>query len=113
MWLVAGQSAHALQAASDRNPHDGAIPPSELTEIVQQYCVVCHNARRMTGNLSLQNFSVDNAAGEAGNGRADDPEAPRGHDAAPPGQRRPGVTTRSSPWPKRSKPTSTQRRARR
>ena len=109
MWLVAGQSAHVLQAASwrhapsqapvtqapkaaDRNLHDGAIPPSELTEVVKQYCVVCHNARRMTGNLSLQDFSVENAAGEAETAERMIRKLRAGM-MPPPGQRRPGEDT--------------------
>ena len=35
---------------------------AELTEVVQDYCVRCHNARRMTGNLSLEDYDVAEAA---------------------------------------------------
>ena len=43
----------------------GASPtPSAatLTEVVQRYCVVCHNDPMMTGNVSLQSFDVERAA---------------------------------------------------
>ena len=92
MWLIAGQSAHAFQAASDREPHDGVIPPSELTAVVKQYCVVCHNSRRMTGNLSLQDFSVENAAGEAETAERMIRKLRAGM-MPPPGRRRPGEDT--------------------
>ena len=81
MWLVVGVGpadtlltppAHdvgAVFAASEAPPsavspdataaHD--IAPATLTEVVQQYCVVCHNDALMTGNLTLQTFSVENA----------------------------------------------------
>ena len=58
-----------------------AVAPATLTEVVQQYCVVCHNDALMTGNVSLQAFSVENAAEQSRNGREDDPEAARGDDA--------------------------------
>ena len=33
----------------------------ELTDVVQQYCVRCHNQERLTGNLSLETFAVEEA----------------------------------------------------
>src|SRR5687767_12405418 len=42
-----------------------ALTPAELTKVVQQYCVVCHNDRMLTGNLSLQEFQVENPAARA------------------------------------------------
>ena len=38
---------------------------ADLTEVVQEYCVVCHSDQRLTGNLSLEGFSVENASAEA------------------------------------------------
>ena len=35
------------------------------TDVVQRYCVVCHNDQLMTGNLSLQAFDVERASDEA------------------------------------------------
>ena len=65
----------APQATSDDAPpqqfveHSGvltrAIPDpstSDLTDIVQTYCVRCHNERRLTGNLALEDFDVVSAA---------------------------------------------------
>ena len=37
-----------------------ALTPAELTPVVRQYCVVCHNDQMLTGNLSLQSFQVEN-----------------------------------------------------
>ena len=42
-----------------------SVPPATLTEVVQQYCVTCHNDQLRTGNLSLQDFSVEDAEGRA------------------------------------------------
>src|SRR5690349_14997908 len=42
-----------------------AIPVATLTQVVQQYCVVCHNDQLMTGNLSLQGLDVDKASEKA------------------------------------------------
>jgi hypothetical protein len=35
-----------------------ALAPEDLTQVVQRYCVVCHNDAQMTGDLSLQTFDV-------------------------------------------------------
>ena len=37
----------------------------ELTDVVQQYCVRCHNQERLTGNLSLETFAVEEADQQA------------------------------------------------
>ncbi len=41
------------------------LPPATLTQVVQQYCVVCHNDALMTGNVSFQTLDVDKAADRA------------------------------------------------
>jgi len=48
------------------------VPPSnalavayELNDVVQQYCVRCHNERRLRGNLSLESFDVTAAQEQA------------------------------------------------
>ena len=38
---------------------------SPETEVVQRVCVRCHNERRLTGNLSLEGFEVEEAGGNA------------------------------------------------
>ena len=32
--------------------------PTELNELVEEYCVRCHNERRLRGDLSLENFDA-------------------------------------------------------
>jgi len=81
MWLVVGSgpadtlpspSAHeagavfASEAAVPTQPASSSdVAPATLTEVVQQYCVVCHNDAMLTGNLSLQAFAVENASERA------------------------------------------------
>ncbi len=36
-----------------------------MSEVVAEYCVRCHNARRLRGDLSLENFAVEDAATHA------------------------------------------------
>ena len=108
IWLVAGvgpvstlptpsgHDAGAVFAASAATAPEPAlshsVSPATLTEVVQQYCVVCHNDALMTGNLSLQTFSVENA-----NERADAAERMsrklRAGMMPPPGIPRPGGDT--------------------
>ncbi len=40
---------------------DTDITPDELTDVIRQYCVGCHNPARLTGNLSLADFEVEKA----------------------------------------------------
>ena len=37
------------------------VPAATLTEVIQQYCVSCHNPVRLEGNLSLRDFDVERA----------------------------------------------------
>ena len=69
---LAGVLGAVLVVASpgaDRRPHADAAAPmasvtaadvddADLTDVVQEYCVGCHNDRRLTGNLSLEDFDV-------------------------------------------------------
>jgi len=48
------------QAGSEAAP----ISP-ELTAVVRQYCTRCHNERRLSGNMSLEDFDVAEAASRA------------------------------------------------
>lgn len=38
-----------------------AVAPATLTEVVQRYCVTCHNDQLLTGNVSLQHLDVARA----------------------------------------------------
>ena len=42
-----------------------SVASESLTDVVQRYCVVCHNERRLPGNLSLHDFDVERAAERA------------------------------------------------
>ena len=55
----AGTSAPRAGASAGAAPE---VSSEALTEVVQQYCVVCHNDQLRTGNLSLQSFDVAKAA---------------------------------------------------
>ena len=44
----------------------GSTPAAvTMTDVVQEYCVRCHNDRRLRGDLSLEDFAVEDAATEA------------------------------------------------
>jgi hypothetical protein len=49
-WLEAG-TASVTPSAASRTP----------TEVIEQYCVRCHNERRLSGNLTLAAFDVERA----------------------------------------------------
>ena len=54
--------AHAVSAVHAATvTHAVDLAPADLTDVVQDYCVRCHNARRLTGNLSLEGFDVAGA----------------------------------------------------
>jgi hypothetical protein len=54
---VASAFAHASPSVE--------IEPEALDEVVGQYCVRCHSERRLTGNLSLEDFAVSRAVEQA------------------------------------------------
>jgi hypothetical protein len=69
--------AGTLHFAADRQPntvvvHD-ALPAAaplhlrdvELNDVVEEYCVRCHSARRLTGNLSLEGYDIAQAFEQA------------------------------------------------
>ena len=53
-----GPSASHAPAAAD-------VPAATLTQVVAQYCQVCHNDALLTGNMSLSGFDVEGAAENA------------------------------------------------
>ena len=40
---------------------DFDVPPEALTDLIQEYCVACHNDIRLSGNLSFVGFEVEKA----------------------------------------------------
>ncbi len=99
-----GAALGAWLALFGQTAGEGAAPPAsrpvtatparsaELTGVVQRYCVVCHNDRLETGNLSLDGFAV-----EAAHERAEVAEKMirklRAGMMPPPGMRRPPPDT--------------------
>ena len=89
IWLLTGTFADTRPSAFDREaglgraaavrpaamapaiPIDRApsvspsIPAASLTDVVQRYCVTCHNDQLLTGTVSLQGFDVERAAEQA------------------------------------------------
>ena len=49
---VTGPSASHAPAPAD-------VPAATLTQVVAQYCQVCHNDALLTGNMSLSGFDVE------------------------------------------------------
>jgi hypothetical protein len=63
---AAHPDAGLTQALSAAQPAVANGPSAAtLTQVVQQYCVVCHNDQALTGNVTLQRFDVERAAENA------------------------------------------------
>ncbi len=67
----------------------GAPSSAELSEVVELYCVRCHNERRLRGNLSLDGFDVASAPQNAATAERMIRKLRAGM-MPPPGARRPG-----------------------
>ena len=68
IWLTIGSQPNATSLSSSKATAEHSFDhPSnpELTDVVQQYCVRCHNEERLTGNLSLETFAVEVADQQA------------------------------------------------
>ena len=60
--LVEPAPAHAPSPArAPTATHAADLAPADLTDVVREYCVRCHNARRLTGNLTLEGFDIAGA----------------------------------------------------
>ena len=98
LWLwfaLMGQPSGDRASGSAPLPaHDVAalVDTADLTDVVQRYCVRCHNGRLLRGNLTLEEFDVD-----AAHERAPTAEKMirklRAGMMPPPGQRRPSPDT--------------------
>ena len=55
---IVASTPMSAAAPSSPVPSDGSgsISAAALADVVDQYCVRCHNERRMTGNLTLEGF---------------------------------------------------------
>jgi uncharacterized protein DUF1587 len=69
-----------------------SLAPATLTDVVRQYCVVCHNDQMLTGNVSLQSFEVERAAEHAQTAERMIRKLRAGM-MPPPGSPRPGADT--------------------
>ena len=68
IWLTTGSHSDGTGPLSPEITTVSTISHSsnpELTDVVQQYCVRCHNQERLTGNLSLETFAVEVADQQA------------------------------------------------
>ena len=69
-WCAAGFAAVFVVAAGTRGPIAAQSAPvaagaSEQRELLDKYCVTCHNDRVKTANLSLQNADLARVAEQA------------------------------------------------
>ena len=85
-------SAPGLAAAYLGSQPSPTPSAATLTEVVQRYCVVCHNDPMMTGNVSLQSFDVERAAERAETAERMIRKLRAGM-MPPPGNPRPGADT--------------------
>ena len=58
---LASRSGEGLRGVAPAAAAPLVISPDELTAVVRQYCVVCHNDVMLTGNLTLSEFDVAEA----------------------------------------------------
>jgi hypothetical protein len=59
VWLSVGNGTpDSPTSAADAAGEETTPVPADLSDVVDQYCVRCHNQRRMTGNLTLEDFDV-------------------------------------------------------
>ena len=89
---VVGSAAAATPWFPSEAVSPTAPPAAELNEVIEEYCVRCHNERRLRGNLSLEGFDV-----EAAHEQAETAEKMivklRLEMMPPPGQKRPSADT--------------------
>ena len=55
--IVADPPARSL-ATTAPTDHRGAVADEALNDVLDEYCVRCHNDRRLRGNMSLDGFDV-------------------------------------------------------
>src|SRR5690348_9971429 len=54
----AGLRAQTAPAASTAKAPSGEMTPAAQKQVVQQYCVSCHNDEALTGGVSFQHFDA-------------------------------------------------------
>jgi len=84
---------HPLSAAAPAHTSARHLPPpAEMTPVVKRYCEGCHNAKSRRGNLSLEEFTVENAPSDVEVAEKMIRKL-RADIMPPPGSRRPGGDT--------------------
>ena len=91
--VVPAATWESASATSTGYTHAPAKSPvASYTDVVRQYCVLCHNDQLLTGNLSLQGFVVEEAEQNAEIAEKMIRKLAAGM-MPPPGMRRPGGDT--------------------
>ena len=90
--VVRWDGLHPFPIAASENSEVSSASSAILTEVVQQYCVRCHNDQALRGNLSLQAFDVGEVADQAETGEKMINKLRAGM-MPPPGARRPSSDT--------------------
>ena len=89
---VVGSAAAATPWFPSEAVSPTAPPAAELNEVIEEYCVRCHNERRLRGNLSLKGFDVEAAHEQAETAEKMIVKLRLGM-MPPPGQKRPSADT--------------------
>ena len=89
---VVGSAAAATPWFPSEAVSPTAPPAAELNEVIEEYCVRCHNERRLRGNLSLEGFDVEAAHEQAETAEKMIVKLRLGM-MPPPGQKRPSADT--------------------
>jgi hypothetical protein len=63
-WVACALVGHTASAGQRGGP-DGTALSSDPNQVIRRSCVGCHNDRTMRGNLSLEQFDVNDAASKA------------------------------------------------
>ena len=67
LTLISAQpSPSDLRFTGPISPHQDLSDPEDVREILDSYCVRCHNERRLVGGLALDAVDVENPAAAAG-----------------------------------------------
>ena len=64
--IGAPTSSNDLEFTGLVTPHPALTDPEEVREVLDAYCVRCHNERRVTGGLALDVLDVESPAAAAG-----------------------------------------------
>ncbi len=71
-WIATIAIAGSFVIASGTSRYEAApvagdlvAPPPEVDDVVERYCVRCHNERRLAGNLTLESFDLERAGESA------------------------------------------------